>query len=92
MSPKTKKTLKFTAITAAVGALAFAFVVWADFYQTAGPGSGHRAIRDYMVAHSGRLIASLIAMGVVALSVITWGLYAVGARLGMSDNNEACFV
>lgn len=70
MSKRTKNILTPTAFAAAAVALAFAAVVWADFY---------RAIGDYMAAHSGRLIAGLVGMGVVVLSAVTWGLYAVGA-------------
>ena len=73
MFTKMKNTLKLTAFVAAAVALVFAAVVWVDFY---------RAIGDYMAAHSGRLIASLVGMGVVVLSAVTWGLYAVGAWLG----------
>lgn len=61
-----KSRLPLVAGLASVACVVFAAVVWIDFYQTAGPGSGHVAVGSYVDEHRTLLVASVLA---VALAV-----------------------
>ncbi len=76
----TGKWMPWVATGAVLAALAFAVSVWVEFYQTAGPGSGRDAIHGYMDANKGRLVASLVTLGVAALGAVVWIAWRLGSR------------